>query len=452
MNRRDFLAAGGAGFTTAIGAGFISAAETAVSKQSSERVTLAMIGVGGRGSGLTKGFLDRPDVAIAYLCDPDPHQTDALSDLVKTKSGHAPKCVTDYRHVLDDKSIDAVVIATPDHWHCPMAIFSCMAGKDVYVEKPLSYNIWEGRKAVEAARKYNRIMQVGMQSRSAPYIQHARQYILDGKLGKIAYCRVCNLKSGGPFKQPADSAPPPGVDYNLWLGPAPEHAFNAGRFHKQWHSYWDYSGGDMANDGVHQIDIARWLLGKDWPKHVASSGGNFAYKDDNETPDTQTATFDFGDSQLHFEQIEYGGYMLKEDPTVRDGAVFPLWQQYSTRIEFYGTNGLMFLGRHGGGWQVFTRPLSWKQQIAIEEHGKFPDKSHKVNFLECIRSRQRPNADVEEGHRSAALVHLANISYRLGGTQLQFDHTTESISNEPKANQYLRRENARQPFAIPDVV
>ena len=155
------------GITTAIGAGFISAAQAAVSKQSSERVTLAMIGVGGRGSGLTKGFLDRPDVSIAYLCDPDPSQTAALSDVVKTKSGHEPKCVTDYRHVLDDKSVDAVVIAAPDHWHCPMAVFSCMAGKDVYVEKPLSYSIWEGRKAVEAARKYKRVMQVGMQSRSA---------------------------------------------------------------------------------------------------------------------------------------------------------------------------------------------------------------------------------------------------------------------------------------------
>src|SRR3954451_1455805 len=191
MNRRDFLAAGGVGITTALGAGFISTAQAAVSKQSSERVTLAMIGVGGRGSGLTKGFLDRPDVAIAYLCDPDPKQTHALSDEVKTKSGHEPKCVTDYGHVLDDKSVDAVVIAAPDHWHCPLAVFSCMAGKDVYVEKPLSFSIWEGRKAVEAARKYERVMQVGMQSRSAQYIQHAKRYITDGKLGKIAYCRVC---------------------------------------------------------------------------------------------------------------------------------------------------------------------------------------------------------------------------------------------------------------------
>jgi hypothetical protein len=144
--------------------------------------------------------------------------------------------------------------------------------------------------------------------------------------------------------------------------------------------------------------------------------------------------------------------MLKEDPEIRDGELFPLWQQYSTRIEFYGAKGLMFLGRHGGGWQVFTRPENWKQHAAAEEHGRFPDKSHKVNFLNCIRSREKPNADVEEGHRSATMVHLANISYRLGGARLQFDHAAESISNNPEANQFLRRENARKPFAIPDVV
>jgi len=186
--------------------------------------------------------------------------------------------------------------------------------------------------------------------------------------------------------------------------------------------------------------------------HVASSGGNYAFKDDNETPDTQTATFDFGDCQLHFAQIEYGNYMLKEDPTVRAGELFPLWQQYSTRIELYGTKGVMFLGRHGGGWQVFTRPLQWKTQVAAEEHGKFPDKSHKANFIDCIRSREKPNADVEEGHRSAALVHLANMSYRLGGEQLKFDHTSEKVSNNSDANRFLRRENARRPYAIPDTV
>src|SRR3954469_3515466 len=235
MNRRDFLTASAAVGMTTIGTGFINAAPAAPSKQPSERVVLGMLGLGGRGHALTKGFLDRPDVSVAYLCDPDPRQQLDLIDLVKNKSGHEPKQVTDYRRVLDDKSVDAVVIAAPDHWHCPLAVFSCMAGKDVYVEKPLSFSIWEGRTAVEAARKYRRVMQVGMQSRSAQYIQHAKRYITDGKLGKIAYCRVCNLKSGGPFKQPADGEAPQGVDYDLWLcSPAP-HAVTDGRLHTQRH-------------------------------------------------------------------------------------------------------------------------------------------------------------------------------------------------------------------------
>lgn len=451
MNRRSFLSVT-AGLAT-LGAGYHRVARAAASASPGERVVLGVLGLGGRGENLVRGFLEREDVEIAYLCDPDPNQHPQLSSEVAARRGRAPRRVTDYRKVLDDKSVDAIVIAAPDHWHCPLTVFGCMAGKDVYVEKPLSFSIWEGRKAVEAARKYNRIVQVGTQSRSAPYVLKALKYIQDGKLGKIPHCRVCNLKVGRPFQQPRDSAPPAGVEYDLWLGPAPSRPFNSGRFHKSWHYYWDYSGGDMANDGVHQLDLARWLLGKDWPKSVASSGGNFAFADDdNETPDTQTATFDFGDSQLLYEQIGYGDYMLKEDPSLRDGDFFPLWNQYSTRIEFYGTKGLMMLGRHGGGWQVFTKPVTWQPQVAAEELGRFPDADHKANFIDCIRTRKLPAADVEEGHRTAVLIHLANISYRLGGSKLEFDASTEKISNNTEANQFLRREHARSPYAIPDVV
>jgi predicted dehydrogenase len=454
MNRRDF-------FDTSIktAAAIASAAalqgqtRTAVSASPSEKITLGVIGLGGRGENLVKGFLERQNIAIGSLCDIDPNQNPHLSDLVREKTGRAPQRLTDFRRILDDKSIDAIVIATPDHWHCPLTVFGCQAGKDVYVEKPLSYSIWDGRKAVEAARKYGRVVQVGTQSRSAPYVRHALEYIHAGKLGKIPFCRVCNLKVGKRFEQPADSDAPAGIDYDLWLGPAAKRAFNRGRFHKSWHYYWDYSGGDLANDGVHQLDLARWLIGKDWPTSVTSSGGNFAFeKDDNETPDTQTATMDFGDAQIVVEQINYGNYMLKEDPSLRNGDFFPLWMQYSTRIELYGTKGLMLLGRHGGGWQVFTRPVKWQSQIVAEEPGKFPDVDHKANFIECVRSRNRPNADVEEGHRTATLIHLANISYRLGGVKLAFDRATETITSEPAANRFLRRENARKPFAIPENV
>lgn len=450
MNRRDFLASASlTSLAATTGLSLATHTRAATSTSASEKIVLGVIGLGGRGNSLTKGFLSRPEVEIAYLCDPDPGQSPELSDLTKEKTGKVPQRVKDFRRVLDDKSVDAVVISAPDHWHCPLTVFSCMAGKDVYVEKPLSYSIWEGRKAVEAARKYNRIVQVGTQSRSAPYIQHALEYIRSGKLGTIPFCRVCNLKSGGPFIQPPDSEVPAGVDYDLWLGPAPKVPFNRGRFHKQWHNYWDYSGGDLANDGIHQLDLARWLVGKDWPVSVTSSGGNWGVgHDDNETPNTQTSVMDFGDAQIVFEQIGYGNYMLKEDATLRDGDFFPLWLQYSTRIELYGTKGLMLLGRHGGGWQVFTRPVKWASQVAAEEFGRYPDKYHKANFLDCIRSRKLPNADVEEGHRTAALVHLSNISYRLGGAKLDFDSKTEKITNNPAANNYLQRENPRSPYAI----
>jgi predicted dehydrogenase len=455
MNRRDFLnSSARTGLTAGIAAGvFAHSQQTAVASSPGERVVLGVIGLGGRGENLVKGFLERDDIGISYLCDPDPSQHPRLSDEVQKRTGHAPKRVTDYRRVLEDASVDAIVIAAPDHWHCPLAVFGCMAGKDVYVEKPLSYSIWEGRKAVEAARKYKRVVQVGTQSRSAPYVKNALEYINEGKLGDIPLTRVCNLKSGQAFHEPKNSAPPAGIDYDLWLGPAPKHPFNLGRFHKSWHYYWDYSGGDMANDGVHQLDLARWLIGKDWPRSVTSSGGNFAFDhDDNETPDTQTVTIDFGDSQLIYEQIGFGNYMLKEDPSLRNGDFFPLWTQYSTRIEFYGTKGLMMLGRHGGGWQVFTRPVQWKPQVAAEEWGRFPDVNHKANFVECIRSRQQPAADVEEGHRTATLIHLANISYRLAGPKLEFDSSSETITNHADANRYLRREDARAPYAIPDTV
>lgn len=433
----------GAGVSLAVGS------LPAFARSPNERVVLGIIGLGGRGENLTKGFLERPDVELAYLCDPDPNQHSELSDLVRDKRSRKPERVLDYRRVLDDKTVDAIVIAAPDHWHCPMTVAGCMAGKDVYVEKPLSYDVWEGRQAVEAARRYDRVVQVGTQSRSADYVRHALEFIQQGKLGKIAFGRVCNLKPGQPYVEPAEEAPPPGLDYDLWLGPAPARPFNRGRFHKSWHYYWDYSGGDMANDGVHQLDLARWLIGGEYPVSVTSQGGNLAFdRDDNETPTNQTAVFDFGHAHLAYEQIGYGDYMLKEDPSLRDGDFFPLWTQYATRVELYGTKGLMLLGRHGGGWQVFTKPKAWQAQVVAEEAGRFPDAAHKQNFIECIRSRKRPNADVEEGHRTAVAIHLANASCRLGGVRLDFDAATETVVNSPEAAPYLRQTHDRRPYAI----
>jgi len=453
VNRREFVRdSAKVGLTASLAAGVWSEAQPAKSKEASDRVTLAFLGLGGRATGLLAGFVERDDIDVAYLCDPDPTRNLQFAEVAREATGHVPRRVGDYRRVLDDPTVDAVVIATPDHWHSPLAVFACMAGKDVYVEKPLSHNVWEGRKAVEAARNHDRVVQVGTQNRSAAYNRAAIEFLRGGGLGRIPLCKVYNLKPGKAYHEPPDGPKPKGVDYNMWLGPAPERPFNAGHFHKNWHYYWAYSGGDMANDGVHQLDLARWVIGKDFPTRVHSTGGNFAFdEDDNETPDTQIATFDFDDMRLVYEQIDYGDAIQKTDSGVRNGEMFPYWLQNSTRIELYGTKGLMVLGRHGGGWQVFGKPYQRKPQVLAEQYGQFPDPDHKQNFVDCIRSRRRPNADVEEGHRSATLVHLANISYRLGGRALDFDAATESITNDAEANAMLRRE-ARPEFAIPEKV
>jgi len=410
-------------------------------------VIFGAIGLGGRGSGLVRRFASRPDVEFACLCDLDPRRGTDVPDTIEDTQARPPRRVSDFRQVLDADDVEAVIIATPDHWHGPLTVLACQAGKDVYVEKPPSHNVWEGRKMVEAARRYNRVVQVGTQNRSAPYVLKALEYIRNGDLGTIHLCKVFNLKSGGPYTEPPDSDPPPGVDYDMWLGPAPKRPFNEGHFHRGWKKYWAYSGGDMADDGVHQLDIARWLIGKDYPTAVYSTGGNLAFDDDREVPDTQVVTYDFDDLVMTFELTQWAPYMKKTLGKIRETDQFPYWPQNSTRIELYGTKGLMIMGRHGGGWQVFTT----EGQVAAQEYGHNPNDPHQENFINCIRSRELPNADIEEGHRSACLVHLANIAYRVGGRNLVFDATSETFIGDGQANRLLKR-TYRKPYVIPNRV
>lgn len=418
-----------------------------------DKIRLAMVGVGGRGSGLAQGFLARKDCQIVYVCDPNGAVLDARAkEYAALQDGRAPKCVQDFRKALDDKSVDAAVVATPDHWHVPAAIMACQAGKDVYVEKPLSYNAWEGRKAVEAARKYKRIVEVGTQNRSAPYNMAAKKYIEDGKLGRIHFCRVYNQKLWANFPALPDSDPPKGFDWDMWNGPAPEAPYNS-NLHHQWHHFWRYSGGDIINDGIHQIDLARWLIGVEYPKSVYSTGGRFDMTGAAETPDTQIAVFDFDNLVMTFELTLFTPYMLKIAPGIRQSLDrFPYWHQCATRIEIYGSDALMIVGRHGGGWQVFTRPKDEQPVIREQNKGRFPDPEHKENFIQCLRTRQTPNADVEYGHRSALLGHYANISYRLGGEKLVIDSKTEQIVNNDRAAALLRRQTYRKPWVVPEEV
>ena len=450
LNRREFLNSSKRstlGF--AAGMTILSNASSAWSYAANEKVQLAMVGLRGRGKFLSSGFLERGDCELAYLCDVDATQLQRAEEYGKLQ-GKTPICVQDFRKALDDKSVDAIVVATPDHWHALATVWGCQAGKDVYVEKPASQSAWEGRKMVEAARKYDRVVQVGTQNRSAPYNWAAKKYIEEGKLGKIHMCRIYNQKFWPNRPVVADSATPEGLDWNMWTGPAPEHAYNSGH-HRYWNHLWRYSGGDIANDASHQIDLARWLCGVSYPKSAYSIGGRYASEGVAETPDSQLAVYEFDDMVMSFELTLYTPYMLKSDPVLRESDIFPHWPQNATRIELYGTEGVMYVGRHGGGWQVFDRPKSRQPVVKDQMYGRFPDPEHKENFIQCLKSRKRPNADVEEGHISALLIHYANISYRLGGRKVEVDPKTELITNDSQAMELYKRQY-RAPWVVPDQV
>ena len=454
ISRREFLSRAAKGAATvALGTAAMSSAGPARAKSPNDRIVMALMGAGGRGSQVIRSLGTHKDVELAWICDVDAGRgNDLVAHFEKTR-GKAPKKTQELRRVLDDKDVDALLVATPDHWHALATIWACQAGKDVYVEKPPTHNIWEGRKMVEAARKYKRIVQVGTQGRSAPYIINALKYIQEGKLGKIHLCKVFNFKPGYRFTCESDSEQPKGVDYDAWLGPVPKRPFNRSHFHNGWHNFWAYCGGEITDDGIHQVDIARWLIGKDWPKAVHCSGGRFAYDDKREVPDLEIMTFDYDDMVMTIEMTQFTPYMDKIAGKVREGDLLPYWPQCSTRIELYGTKGLMYVGRHGGGWQVFGRAKeqSGPGELIAQEYGRFPDPPHQQNFLDCIRSRKLPNADVEEGHRSAALLHMGNISLRVGCRRLQFDPKTETFANDDEANALLKR-GGRKPYEIPEQV
>ncbi len=454
MNRRQFV-------NRSKNAGLGAAALTILANPLSARATpendkivLAAVGCGGRSQGLTKGFLERGDCVYAYACDPNSPRAEQRAKTIADRQGKAPKIVKDFREALDDKSVDAIISATPDHWHALSTVWACNAGKDVYVEKPPTHDCWEGQQMVKAARKNKRIVQCGFQNRSAPYNMAARQYIQDGKLGDVHLCRIYNQKPPwGMCPRVPDSDPPARFDWNIWNGPAPEHRYNAS-MHKCWHHIWRYSGGDIANDASHQIDLARWLLGVDYPKTVYSTGGRYATDPETlvaETPDTQIALYDFDKLLVSFELTLFAPYILKTDSYVRDHDMFPYWLQNSTRIEIFGTKGMMIAGRHGGGWQVFVRPKSRQPVVKDQMFGRFPDPDHKENFVQSIRSRKLPNADVKKGHMTCLMIHYANISYRLGGQKLTIDPKTEHIVDNDDAMKLFKR-SYRKPWVIEEVV
>jgi predicted dehydrogenase len=306
---------------------------------------------------------------------------------------------------------------------------------------------------IEAARKYKRVVQVGMQTRSAPYAKEAAEQVRAGKLGNVHLIRVFMMMQH-PMMNPGSVQPvPDGFDYDLWCGPAPKLPYNPSR---SWLNFWEYSCGPIPGDAIHQLDLARTLFAdKPYPETVAHTGGVRALRDGREIPDTQLALFDYGDPSassgqaftLLFESALWTPYLKKVPMPLRDRDLFPDWPFYSMRIEVLGTKGFMYLGRHGGGWQIYDAD----GKVTDFRHGRQGDKWHQDNFIQCIRTREKPNADVEQGHYSALLCHMANISYRTGNRKLAFDPKTETFPDAPEANQYLKRPY-RDPWIVPDQV
>jgi len=452
IHRRTFVGQSAkAGLGLAAGLTILRDAASVRGTPANEKLVLCLVGVG-RGTVLGTGFGSRNDCRLAYIADVNRQRLEAQSkQITATPGGAGARLLQDFRKALDDKSVDAMVIATCQHWHALATVWSCQAGKDVYVEKPASNNCWEGRKMVEAARKYKRIVQVGTQCRSAPYIYEALEFLRSGKLGDVHFCRVYQQRFSNPnFTLGADTAPPAYLDWEMWNGPAPARHYNATLFANK-NSFWDFGGGDIQADGIHQLDLARWLCKVDYPRAVYSSGGRHASQGDSQVPDAQVVVYDFDRLTMTMEYTGFTPYIIKTDAAVRDGDVFPNWQHNSTRVELYGTKGLMILGRHGDGWQVFARPKDRQPVLVAEKKGRFPDAPHFANFVECVRSRQTPNADILEGHRSALASHLGNISYRLGGRRLVLDPKTEEIVGDTQAMQ-LYRCPERKPWAIGDHV
>jgi predicted dehydrogenase len=422
MKRRALLQTG-----LAIGA---AAAVPRSAFGANERVTLGIMGVNGRGRALAQEFAGLPDAQIKYVCDVDSRVLPRIVELVAGKQEKTPETVGDFRRILDDKGVDGLVVATPDHWHALATILACQAGKDVYVEKPCSHNVVEGRRMIDAARHYNRVVQVGTQRRSSPFFQEVMAALQAGKIGKVHMAKAINSQKRKNIGHAADAPVPAGVDYDLWLGPAPLHAFNPNRFHYNWHWFWDYGTGDLGNDGVHHIDVARWGLGMIVPEVITSGGGKLAFDDDQQTPDTQIATYRAGDSLLVYEMRLWSPY---GEHGFDNGNVF------------YGETGYMVLG--DDGYKIYG-----KGDKLVESSPKPKgrgDNLHQANFVACIKTRARPNCDIEEGHRSALLCHLANIAQRVGRT-VQFDPRAQTIPGDSQASALLGR-TYRSPWTLPTI-
>jgi predicted dehydrogenase len=446
LTRRDFLkaaAATTASARTLTGLTFLTRPQRVFG--AGDRVRVAVCGLRGRGKDHIDAFSRIRNVEIAALCDVD----ETILSKRRGEVGGSPRTVVDVRRLLDDPSIDAISIATPNHWHALMAIWACQAGKDVYVEKPCSHNLWEGRQLVRAAEKYRRIVQHGTQLRSTRAAIDAIERLHHGTFGEVYLARgVCFKRRDTIGRAPLEPVPR-GVDYGLWTGPAPLKPFTTNRFHYNWHWIWDTGNGDLGNQGVHQVDFARWGLGVRLPNRVSAIGGHFMFDDDQETPNTLNCAFEFDqpDGRRKMMEFEVRHWITNNEAGIGRG----LFNRRNTIGNiFYGSNGYLAAGDEDA--------FSYASWLGADQRPGPRGRSgsdHFANFINCVRSRKSADlaAPIEEGHMSCALVHLANASYRLGRA-LRVDPETEQVIDDKEANRLLSdgERGYRAPFVIPDRV
>ena len=447
LNRRDFLRT-----SAAVSGVSLTGAQRVMG--ANDRVRVAVCGVRKRGWDHVRQFAKLPNVEVAALCEVDESVTAGrLRDMEKLKLPK-PSTYWDVRNLLDDKSIDAVSIATPTSWHALIAIWACQAGKDVYVEKPCSHNWWEGRQLIRASRRYRRVIQHGTQSRSRQSAVEAMQKLHEGVIGELYLARGLCYKRRNTIGQTPIAAVPAGVHYDMWLGPAPLHPFTKNRFHYNWHWFWDYGNGDLGNQGIHQVDVARWGLGVKFPNKVSAMGGHFLFDDDQQTPNTMTCAFEFDLPGGKKKMIEFGvrHWITNREAEIGTAHMYSQGQGNNTIGDiFYGSNGYLAIGDEDvlNGYRAYVGP---EMQPGPTGHA---GGDHFANFIDVVRSRkmEQLHAPIEEGHISCTLVHLANASYRLGRT-LHFNPETEEVIGDEEANRMLRDADRgyRHPFTIPEDV
>ncbi len=483
IERREFLKATGA----AIGAGAATLALGGQVLGANDRVRVAVCGVRGRGNNHIEGYeklAKSGNVEIAALCDVDENVLNQRLGEIEKAGFTRPQSYGDVRKLLEDKNIDAISIATPNHWHSLIAIWACQAAKDVYVEKPMSHNTFEGRQLVAAVKKYNRICEHGSQSRSNPGMIEGISRLSDGTIGDVYMARALCFKWRPSIGHAPVEPVPAGVNYDLWTGPAPLKPFTRNHFHYNWHWFWDYGNGEAGNQAIHEIDIARWGLGVGFPTYVSATGNHFLFEDDQQTPNWLNATFYFdspdGKRKMleaavrpwitnHEAEIGTGAYNSKGIPAAglstpapkpaakpaptgdaaKTAAVAALGPKDNVTNTigniFYGSNG--YLGMDG--YDTYKTWIGADVEAGPTGRG---DGDHFANFIECVRSRNAEDlhAPIEEGHKSVTLVHLANASYRLGRS-LKFDPATEQVIGDEEANVMLRG-TYRAPFVVPEKI